>query len=561
MAVPAEPQGPLDPVDAEARTLAGMLAQRARRSPDALAFHDGAAALTYAELAADAAGLAAGLAHLGVRRGDRVALLLAAGLDFIRAFYALQHLGATPCAFDPRSPPLTAARRAARARPSLVLLGEETGAAVGDADGVDDAHGVEAACAAAGLRTARLGSVPRGFVAGASSPDDAAAAGTADDDRRPAYMQPTSGTSGEPRLAVLSHRSVLAWQRSSTSALADYEISRRLVSWVPPWHDLGLVRFVIGPVFLGSPCHLVEPAIRTLGTWLRTVAAVGASLIGAPDFAYRLATRLVDPAGLDLSTLRYAIDGGEPIRASTVAAFEERFGVPGVIRPGYGLAEATLGVTFLRPGEPLRVDSRGNVSCGPASPGFEVRIDTSPGDAGKPGEADEVGEILVRGDAVFDGYFDDEEASREALRGGWLRTGDIGKLDADSHLYVLARRRALLKRGGSPLAPREIEEAAEQVAGVRLSAAVARPAAAAGGASEAIVVVVEAELDRGTAAAAGARSALAAAVSAAVTRAVGFAPDRVLVVAPRTIPRTANGKVRHHRLQRALLEGGEGFEG
>ena len=245
-----------------------------------------------------------------------------------------------------------------------------------------------------------------------------------------------------------------------------------LVSWVPPWHDLGLLRFVLGPVFFGAPCHLVPPAIRTLPLWLRTASEVRATLLGAPDFAWRLATRLVDPAGLDLSSLRYSTNGGEPVRRSTILAFEERFGVPGVIRPGYGLAEATLGVTGLRPGEALRVDDRGHVSCGRPFPGVEVRIAED--------GTDGVGEILVRGAAVFAGYFDQPTESAEILRGGWLHTGDAGRLDADGHLYVLGRRRAMLKRGGAPLAPREVEEAAAGLPGLRLAAAVGL----AGGAGE-----------------------------------------------------------------------------
>ncbi|HEX5761488.1 MAG TPA: AMP-binding protein, partial [Thermoanaerobaculia bacterium] len=312
-----------------------------------------------------------------------------------------------------------------------------------------------------------------------------------------------------------------------------------LVGWVPPWHDLGLLRFVLGPVWFGAPCHLVPPAIRTLPLWLATAARVRATVLGAPDFAYRLATRLVDAAGLDLSALRYATDGGEPVRRSTIAAFEKRFGVPGVVRPGYGLAEATLGVTCLVPGEPLRCDAHGNVSCGAALPGVEVRIAA---------ESDGTGEILVRGANVFAGYFDAPAATREALRGGWLHTGDVGRLDAGGHLSVLGRRRALLKRGGVPLAPRELEEAAEGVPGVRVAAAVGVPPEPEG-ATESIVVAIEGDP------VGPAPAELAAATSDAVAAAVGFAPDAVVVLAPRTLPRTPNGKLRHQALRRALVEG------
>jgi len=507
-----------------------MLARRAADSPEALAFADalpGGERLSYAELRTQAETLAGALMDQGIGRGDRVALLLPAGLDFIRVFFALQRLAAAPCAFDPGAPPETAARRASRVRPRLVLVGGPA------------AEGMTEACAAAGLR-----SVPLALLADigrrARLPPIDSETG---DPEAVAFLQPTSGTTGEARAAVISQRNALASLRAARDHLG-IGPQDVLVSWVPPWHDLGLLRFVLGPVYFGAPCHLVPPAIRTLGLWLATASKVRATVLGAPDFAYRLATRIVDPRGLDLSALRYATNGGEPVRASTIRDFELRFGVPGTLRPGYGLAEATLGVTCLRPGEPLRIDAHGNVSCGLPFPDVEVRIDREEG---------EVGEILVRGPGVFAGYFQDdfeaEESSREALRDGWLHTGDIGALDAGGHLYVLGRRRALLKRGGAPLAPREMEEAAERVPGVRVAVCVGLPPGP-DSATEEIAVVLEAEPGFPAPLA-----ELTTAAVAAVEAAVGFAPDRVLVLAPRNIPRTANGKVRHQELRRLLTEG------
>jgi acyl-CoA synthetase (AMP-forming)/AMP-acid ligase II len=215
-------------------------------------------------------------------------------------------------------------------------------------------------------------------------------------------------------------------------------------------------------------------------------------------------------------------------------------------------------VTCLKPGEPQRIDARGNVSCGRPFPGVEVRIappvlelfdDPAPAHPGTGKPAGGAGEILVRGPGVFAGYFDAEESSREALRDGWLHTGDLGALDDDGHLFVFGRQRAMLKRGGLPLAPREVEEAAEWVTGVRAAAAVGLlPAAAA--ATEEIAVALEAD-----AAWVGPLSHLAAAAATAIEAALGFAPESILVLAPQSIPRTANGKVRHGALRRDLIAG------
>ena len=512
----------LSAIGDDVETLDAVLTARSADAPARLAFAAAAETVTYAELRAEAAALAGGLARLGIECGDRVVLVLPAGLPFIRAFFALQRLAAAPCALDPQVPPRTTAARAARVRPKLVLT-----AGAG-------AEGVTAACDAAGLPVVDLAAVPPA----AHFPEQRIRGNDV------AFLQLTSGTSGEPRAAVITQRNVLASLRAARELLA-IEPKDIFVSWVPPWHDLGLLRFVLGPVYFGTPCHLVPPAIRTLGQWLAKASEVRATILGAPDFAYRLATRLVDPHGLDLSSLRFATNGGEPVRQSTILAFEERFHVPGVIRPGYGLAEATLGVTCLRPGEALRVDSHGNVSCGRPFPGVDLRIDGS--DVVETGR---VGEIQVRGPACFGGYFEAPEASRQVLRGGWLHTGDIGVLDADRHLYVLSRERALLKRGGASLAPRELEEPVERLPGVRIAAAVGlRPIGE--WASEEIVLVVELDPAYETP-----PSELAAMAGAAVEASAGFAPQAVVVLSPRSIPRTANGKIRYQELRRKL-EGGE----
>lgn len=498
------------PVEELPPTIDAAVAWQARTGPERLAFSHEQERITFGELHASAGRLASALRDLGIRRGDRVALALPSGLAFVRFFYAIQRLGAASCAINPHAPPETVMRRAARIRPAAVLV----------EDAMSD---LARAGHAAGLRCLST----RVIVPAAHALDPAGA-----EPEDIAFLQLTSGTSGEPRAAMVLQRNVAAMQAITMEAL---RITRDdiLVSWVPPWHDLGLVRFILTPPFAGTACHLVTPSIQSIPRWLATVATERGTITGAPDFAWRLAARLGDER-LDLSSLRFATNGGEPVRRTTIEAFETRFRVHNVIRPGYGLAEATLGVTFTRPGAELRTDSRGNVSCGTPPARIEVRI-----------AAD--GEILVRGPVVFAGYFDAEDATRASLRDGWLHTGDIGSLDADGHLYVLGRKRSMLKRGGAVLAPRELEEVAQMAGGVRIAAAVALPPSEAR-ATEQIVVVIEPENVE-------LAESVAAAVGQAIRRALGFAPENVIAVKPRSIPITANGKIRHDALRAQLSDG------
>jgi acyl-CoA synthetase (AMP-forming)/AMP-acid ligase II len=480
-------------------TLREVLLARAEADPDRLAYDDELRRITFGELAESSARRAAQLAEMGVRAGDRVALVLPSGIPFAEAFWGLQLLGATPCAFNPSVPPQTLERRTALVRPRLVVR-------EGDLE-----------AAPPPTRPAPVTSL---------GPEDLA------------FLQPTSGTSGEPRAAMVRHRNVLAcmWANAEDGHILREDV---LVNWVPPWHDLGLVRFVIACVYFGSACHILQPAVRTIPAWLEAVGRLGGTVTAAPDFAYRLAARMVDPAAVDLSTLRYLNNGGEPPRSSTIRQFEQRFGVPGRVLPGYGLAEATLGVTVTMPGDELLVDAHGNVSNGRPFPGIEVRID---------GDGSEPGEILVRGDVVFAGYFDSIEESHRALRDGWLHTGDIGYLDAAGNLFVLGRSRAMIKRAGAVIASRELEEAAQEVDDVRVAAAVSVPSES--GVSEDIVVAVETSRQSTRP-----PETVVGDVSRSIVATSGFAPARVIVVPPATIPRTANGKLRHNRLRELLLDG------
>lgn len=503
---------------------AAALIALGRERPAALAFSFGAARVTRGELLEQSGQLAAGLSERGVRPGDRVALLLPAGLAFVRGFAAVALAGAVPFAIHPEIAPALALRRAARGRPRLLLT---TAARTQELAG---------AAAAGGLALAAIETLPR--------PAPTPRAALAVDPEAPAVMQFTSGTIGEPRLAVLSHRALAAWRQQAAGPLLPGP-GDILAGWVPPWHVTGLMRFVLLPVMRGVETHLVAPTARALGAWLETAARVRATFSSAPDFALRTAVRLCADRPLDLGALRCLVTGGEAVRLSTVEAFERRFDRPGVVRPAYGLSEATLAVTCVRPGEPLAVDRAGTVACGRPLPGVELRLVDERGADCAPGTP---GEIRVRSASLFSGYFDELPGDSRESADGWLATGDWGRLGAEGELYVLGRRRQLLKHGGATYAPRELEEAAESVAGTGAAAALslARPEHA----TPLLVLVVEAAETPGPA-----PDEIAWQVTRAVRAALGIPLGEVLVVAPGTLPRTDGGKLRHAELRRALAAG------
>ncbi|MGE0703720.1 MAG: class I adenylate-forming enzyme family protein [Vicinamibacterales bacterium] len=498
-----------------------VLFARAADTPQALAFACRDGRLTWSTLLDGVLRAASALAVRGVRPGDRCAIVLPTGLPFIKAFFGAQALGAVPVAINPKLTVDQIRRRM-----------HEVGcaAAVGDVQGTNDD----------GADSGAPQVLTRGDLEGAAPLSARTLPRPAPDDL--SHLQFTSGTTGSPRAAMLRNSNVTSAVAASRELL-DPRPRDLLVGWLPLHHDFGLVRFVFGPVVYGCGCHLVESSIATLPRWLETIAMTRATITAAPDVAFRLAARLVKRDRFDLRSLRVATSGGEPVRLGSIATFEEHFDLPGRVLPAYGLAEATLGVTALREGEQLRVDAMNTVSCGRPMDGVRLRIT---GLDGRDLPAGASGRVMVSSPGVFAGYWNDPGGTAEVLHDGWLDTGDVGAVDADGHLYVHGRVRAMIKRGAATIAPREIEEAVDLIEGVRRSAAIGL--AAGGDSTERVVLVVEA--DRGVPA--DALEDVRRSVAEAASRAVGFAPSQVVLVSPGVIPRTATGKTRYDELRRQL---------
>jgi acyl-CoA synthetase (AMP-forming)/AMP-acid ligase II len=281
---------------------------------------------------------------------------------------------------------------------------------------------------------------------------------------------------------------------------------------------------------------------------LEAIQAQRGTFTAAPDFAYRLVLRHLDPGEFDLSSLRVALNAAEPVRAGTISAFERAFGLKNVMVAGYGLAEATVGVSMAKPGTAPRVDDRGRVSAGRPFPGVELRI--LAGDEVLP--AGETGEIAIRSQANCQGYFGNpDETARLFWRDGYLGSGDLGYLDRDGCLFITGRKKNIIKRSGETISPQEIEELVDALPEVRYSAAVGIDQ----GRDEGEQAYVFAEIRDGEGLSTGELHKMALQIVADFYERMGFRPARVYLLKPRTLPLTHNGKLQHGRLKEMYLDG------
>lgn len=371
--------------------------------------------------------------------------------------------------------------------------------------------------------------------------------------RDAAFVQFTSGSTGAPRGAVISQQAALASAQAMTLTLelGPADIG---VSWLPFFHDMGLVGVLLTSLLARFPVHVLRPGDFLLRPrrWLELVSRERATLTVGPDFAYQLLNRRVSPEGLDLRSLRCVLDGSEPVHRATLDGFATKFAPagldPGALLPVYGLAEATLGVAFAtreRRDRDLNVDGRQVPSVGGVVPGLALRVVGPHGDVLLEGEQ---GELCVRGASLMSGYFEDERATHEALGSGWLRTGDLGVV-RDGAVFVTGREKELVIQKGRKFHPYDIERTVAALVDATPNgvAAVTRLDATTG--AESLVVVVELRRQSSR--------VDPMLVRGQVLRELGAQVDVVEFVAAGAMPRTTSGKVKRRQLsaQRVPLEG------
>jgi acyl-CoA synthetase (AMP-forming)/AMP-acid ligase II len=525
-----------------ATTLTEVMARRAALTPDGQYFQLYGETVTYGRLWAQSERYAGGLAQAGIKPGDRVALIYPTCAEFFYTFFGALRLGAIPV---PLYPTLGVEATAN-------VLNDSGAAAVATIGWFRT--GVDASVATApGVRAILE---PTDLDVAASAPRVAPAA-----PEDLAFLQYTSGSTADPRGVMLTHDNVVQTTHFMAEA-AGIDDGDRVVSWLPLYHDMGLIGLCFTPLLTATPIWLLPPDLRNPRQWLDLITEVRATFTVSPDFGYRNCVRNVrDASGIDLSSLRAALSGAEPVRTSTIAAFERHFGLKNVIAPCYGLAEATLAVTICRLGQPLRVDPSGRfVGVGWPCRGVSVKIlpaavesddGAAQDDPNLPLAPMDIGEICVKSPGVMRGYYDNPAATARVLSAdGWLRTGDLGFLDREGCLYVTGRLKDLMILGGDNVVPHDIEEIVDHVAGVRYSAAVGVDSERSG--TQRLHVIAEVR-DEG--AVADAYHRLVTDIVKRVHEARGHRPARVHLVRGGTIPKTSSGKIQRARLGQMLHEG------
>jgi fatty-acyl-CoA synthase len=539
--------------------------EAAARSAEGLHFvqEDGSEAFaSYERLLLQAGSIARHLARHGIGAGQRVAILVPEAEGFVPSLFGVAMAGA---AAVPLAPPL-----------SLTQLG----ASLDSWRRMVRLAGVRAILTTPRLRPL-LGTLPADAPAirGIWEWDDLVREGGEHraDVRpdSPALVQFTSGSTSHPKGVVLTHANLGANVAAITGpsglgARAD-DVG---VSWLPLFHDMGLIGIVLSSVDQRRPSVLLPPLLflKRPAAWLRAITRHRGTVSFAPNFAYDLCVRRAGRdviEGLDLSSWRVAGCGAEPIHPATLEAFAKAFAPAGFRRdaflPCYGLAEHTLAATFHRVGEPLRVDhvradalrdhrratacAPGDpgaarfVSCGQPFPGHEVRI-VGGDDRVLPER--HVGEIQLRGPSVMAGYEHDPAQTRQVLRHGWLRTGDLGYL-AEGDLFPCGRKKDLIIVHGRNYYPQDLEWVAGEAVGVRRGSVAAFGIVGPEG-DEQVVIVAEA---RGRTA----EAEVAASIRRRVQETTGLHVHDVLIAGRGAIPRTTSGKIQRARLKARYAAG------
>jgi fatty-acyl-CoA synthase len=506
---------------------------------------------------------AAWYSGLGLVKGDRVAIVIPEGEHFIPAFLGALWNGLVPV---PLYPPLSLGKLDAFMEALVTILNVAKPRVLVTTDRV------------AKVLWSAVGRIPtlEKVITAEELEREPAAPLPAPAELRGedvAFLQFTSGSTSLPKGVIVTHGSLAAnctaIVRDGLQAIPERD---KGISWLPLYHDMGLIGLVLAPLFYGISIVYIPTLsfIKNATLWMETIHRHKGTMSFAPNFAYALVTKRAREeqiAGWDLSQMRVFGCGAEPINPETMRGFVNKFAASGLkpkaLLPCYGMAEATLAISFVGMDEPLRTDridadryhkdrkaapaadgALEVVNCGRTFPGHEVSIQD---EDGRLLPDRHVGEICFRGPSVAAGYWEDPEATRAAgmgAPGGWLRTGDLGYL-VGGEVHISGRIKDILIVNGRNYYPQRIEWLVDEIPGVRKGSAVVftRP----GSASEEIVVAAETRADD--------PAALRAAIVSRVNEEFQLAVSDVALVGPGALPKTSSGKLQRRKTRDQYLSG------
>ncbi|MES9880342.1 MAG: AMP-binding protein, partial [Sedimenticola sp.] len=521
--------------------------------------------ISYADLWAGAQKAAAGLQQLGLQPEQTVAIMLPTGRDYLYSFYGVLLCGAIPV---PIYPPQRLSQLEDHLNRHVGILANAQSVILIT---VPEAQTV-ARLLRARLELLRDIITAKELYAAEALPDVVA---IKTDDI--AFLQYTSGSTGQPKGVMLSHKNLLANIRAMGEATGANS-SDLFISWLPLYHDMGLIGAWLGSLYYAMPLVLMSP-LRFLARpsrWLWAIHHHRGTLSAAPNFAYELCLGKVsesDIEGLDLSSWRLAFNGAEPVSPRTLGRFCDRFAPyglrPEALSPVYGLAEAAVGLAFppagrgplidriqkewfLVNGEALRVADDATrtlqlVACGRPLPGYQIRVVD---EAGREQPERHKGRIQFQGPSATRGYYRNPEESRKLFDGDWLETGDLGYIAAGD-LYLASRSKEIIIRAGRNLYPYETEEAVGDIPCIRKGCVALFGAADPTTGTERLILMAETrERDEDVL-----RRLREQARGVALDK-LDIAPDELLLVPPHSVLKTSSGKIRRGAI-RALYEEGQ----
>jgi 1-acyl-sn-glycerol-3-phosphate acyltransferase len=557
-----------EPAPANAKTLTEVLDWHVREHGERIhvvLWHgDGEeTSLTYRQVASKGRAVAKGLIQAGLQPGERVAIMLPTGAEFFAAFFGTLYAGGMPTPIYPPARPsqieehLKRQAGILRNAQSVLLIADTSASAVArllklQVESMRDVVSVD-----------QLDQGMEGEAPGAQADSTA-------------LLQYTSGSTGDPKGVVLSHANVLANIRAMGEAM-EASSSDVFVSWLPLYHDMGLIGAWLGSLYFAAPLVVMSPLTFLVRPeqWLWAIHRHRATLAASPNFGFGLCLHKIDDktiSGLDLSSLRMVANGSEAVLPDTIRQFSARFAKYGfrreAVAPVYGLAENGVGLAFpplgrapiidrvdraaltqqaradpAAPDDPTALEF---VACGHPLLGHEIRII---GPTGELGEREE-GRLQFRGPSATRGYFDNPAKNLELFDGDWLNSGDLAYI-AGGDVYITGRSKDIIIRAGRHIYPEEIESAAGDVPGVRKGCVVVFGARDPRRGTERVVVLAE---TRETDAAILAQ--LRKQIEEAAAPLLDAPPDEIALAPPHTIPKTSSGKLRRASA-RQLFEHGE----